>query len=49
MLEELRQHALGWMTAAAVILFVLRFLLPDLMIDLATLGLVPLAAKVAAR
>ncbi|MBP1806489.1 hypothetical protein [Rubellimicrobium aerolatum] len=48
MLAALRERALAWMTAVAAVLFLLRFALPDLMIDLATLALVPLTARVAA-
>lgn len=47
MLAALRDRALAWMTAVAVILYLLRFVLPDFMIDLATLALVPLTAKIA--
>ncbi|WP_210526330.1 hypothetical protein [Rubellimicrobium arenae] len=47
MVAALRERALAWMTAVALILYLLRFALPDFMIDLATLALVPLTTKVA--
>lgn len=47
MLAALRERAIAYLTTVAVLLWLLRWVMPDFIIDLMTLAMVPLAAWVA--